>query len=77
MDKLIYLAHTRHDLSYAVSVVSQFMHNPSDRHMNAMNHIFAYLKSSPGKGIVILSLPDPDWIESLLTGMCRSLEVIW
>ncbi|KAI9201572.1 hypothetical protein LWI28_025463 [Acer negundo] len=28
--KLIYLTHTRPDISYAVSVVSQFMYNPSD-----------------------------------------------
>jgi len=27
--KLIYLSHTRPDIAYAVSVVSQFMHNPS------------------------------------------------
>ncbi|KAJ4706604.1 Retrovirus-related Pol polyprotein from transposon TNT 1-94 [Melia azedarach] len=33
--KLIYLTHTRPDLSYTVSVVSQFMHNPSNQHMNA------------------------------------------
>ena len=26
--KLIYLAHTRSDIAYAVGVVSQFMHNP-------------------------------------------------
>ena len=50
--KLIYLTHTRPDISYAVSAVSQFMHNPSDRHMGAVNRILAYLKSSPGKGIM-------------------------
>lgn len=50
--KLIYLTHTRPDLSYAVSVVSQFMHNPSEQHMSAVNRILAYLKSSPGKGIL-------------------------
>ena len=50
--KLIYLTHTRPDLSNAVSVASQFMHNPSDRHMNVVNRILAYLKSSPSKGIM-------------------------
>ncbi|CAJ2642525.1 unnamed protein product [Trifolium pratense] len=50
--KLIYLTHTRPDISYAVSVVSQFMHNPSEQHMSAVNRILAYLKSSPGKGIL-------------------------
>ena len=28
------------------------MHNPSDQHMNAVNRILAYQKSSPGKGIM-------------------------
>ena len=52
VEKLIYLTQIRFDLSYAVSVVSQFMHNPSDQHMNAINLILAYLKYSPSKGII-------------------------
>lgn len=40
--KLIYLSHTRPDIAYAVSVVSQFMHNPSDEHMGAVNRILCY-----------------------------------
>ncbi|XP_071902889.1 uncharacterized protein [Coffea arabica] len=52
MGRLIYLTYTRPDLAYAVSVVSQFMHNPSDQHMNAVNRILAYLKSAPGKGVL-------------------------
>ena len=54
LGKLIYLTHTRPDISYAVSVVSQFMHNPSNQHMSVVNRILAYLKSSPGKGIFFL-----------------------
>lgn len=34
--KLIYLLHTCPDIAYAVSVVSQFMHNPSEEHMAAV-----------------------------------------
>ncbi|KAB2625923.1 hypothetical protein D8674_017583 [Pyrus ussuriensis x Pyrus communis] len=34
--RLIYLAHTRPDIAYAVSVVSQFMHSPSVDHMAAV-----------------------------------------
>ena len=34
--KLIYLSHTRLDIAYAVSVVSQFMHNPSKDHMGVV-----------------------------------------
>ncbi|RVW60445.1 Retrovirus-related Pol polyprotein from transposon TNT 1-94 [Vitis vinifera] len=32
--RLMYLAHTRPDLAYALSVVSQYMHNPGEQHMN-------------------------------------------
>jgi len=31
--KLIYLSHTRLDIAYAVSVVSQFMHDQRERHL--------------------------------------------
>ncbi|KAL6315462.1 hypothetical protein AAG906_000754 [Vitis piasezkii] len=35
VDKLIYLSHTHPNIPYVVSVVSQFMHNPSEDHMDA------------------------------------------
>ena len=34
--KLIYLSQTRPNIAYAVSVVSQFMHNLSEDHMGAV-----------------------------------------
>ena len=34
--KLIYLSHTRLDIAYAISVVSQFMHCPSEVHMSVV-----------------------------------------
>ncbi|RVW61238.1 Retrovirus-related Pol polyprotein from transposon RE1 [Vitis vinifera] len=37
--RLMYLAHTRPDLAYALSVVSQYMHNPGEQHMNAVMRI--------------------------------------
>lgn len=49
--KLIYLSHTRADIAYAVSVVSRFMHSPSEDHMNAFLRILRYLKDFPGKGL--------------------------
>ena len=52
VERLIYLSHTRPDLAYAVSVVSQYMHNPSEDHMNAVMRILRYLKSAPGKSLV-------------------------
>ncbi|PNX84014.1 putative copia-type protein, partial [Trifolium pratense] len=67
--KLIYLSHTRPDIAYAVSIVSQFMHCPSEEHMDAVIRILRYLKSSPGKGLIfsknnhlnIDGYTDADW----------------
>ena len=50
--KLIYLSHTRPDITYAVNVVSQFMHDPRKLHMDVVERILKYLKSTPGKGIL-------------------------
>lgn len=67
--KLIYLSHTRPDIAYAVSIVSQFMHCPSEDHMDAVTRILRYLKASPGKGLMfsknnhlnIDGYTDADW----------------
>ena len=50
--RLRYLAHTRLDLAYALSFVSQSMHNLREQHMNAVMRILRYLKFAPGKGIL-------------------------
>ncbi|XP_022147191.1 uncharacterized protein LOC111016202 [Momordica charantia] len=50
--KLIYLTHTRSDISFAVSVVSQFINEPSKEHMKAVNRILRYLKHDPEKGLM-------------------------
>ncbi|RVW55393.1 Retrovirus-related Pol polyprotein from transposon RE1 [Vitis vinifera] len=47
--KLIYLSHTRPDIGFSVSVVSQFMNNPTEKHMTAVIRILRYLKMTPGK----------------------------
>ena len=49
--KLIYLTHTRPDISFAVGMVSQFMHQPQKEHMDAVMRILGYLKGNPGRGI--------------------------
>jgi hypothetical protein len=50
--KLIYLGHTRLDIAYVVSVVSQFMHVPSEAHIDAVNQILRCLKSTPRRGLM-------------------------
>ena len=52
--KLIYLSHTRLDITYAVNVVSQFMHDPRKPHMDDVERILRYLKSTPRKGILFI-----------------------
>ena len=49
--KLIYLSHARLDIAYVVSVVSQFMHNPNEIHIESVFKILRYLKATLGKGI--------------------------
>jgi hypothetical protein len=73
LGKLIYLGHTRPDIAYAVSVVSQFMHAQSEAHMDAVNRILRYLKSAPGRGLMfsrhghldIEGHTDADWAGSV------------
>ena len=50
--RLIYLSHTRPDIAYAVSVVSQHIQAPKEVHLQAVYMILQYLKATPGKGIL-------------------------
>ena len=67
--RLVYLSHTRPDIAYAVSVVSQFMHSPSEAHMDAVILILRYLNMAPGRGLVfsknghlnVEGYTDADW----------------
>ncbi|KAK9063310.1 hypothetical protein SSX86_017180 [Deinandra increscens subsp. villosa] len=81
--KLIYLSHTRPDIAYSVHFLSQFMHNPTNGHLQIALRLLRYLKKSPGMGIFIkpgsLSdvkvYTDADWAKCLktrksVTGFC-------
>ena len=71
--KLIYLSHTRPDIGFSVSMVSQFMNNPTEKHMTAVTRILRYLKMTPGKGLFfqrttkkeIEIFSDADWAGSV------------
>nr|BAA78425.1 polyprotein [Arabidopsis thaliana]BAK41505.1 polyprotein [Arabidopsis thaliana]BAK41506.1 polyprotein [Arabidopsis thaliana]BAK41508.1 polyprotein [Arabidopsis thaliana]BAK41509.1 polyprotein [Arabidopsis thaliana] len=66
---LQYLAFTRPDISYAVNRLSQFMHMPTEEHLQALKRILRYLAGTPNHGIFLkkgntLSLhaySDADW----------------
>jgi hypothetical protein len=71
--RLIYLSHTCPDIVYAVSLISQFMHKPSEIHMEATLRVLRYLKYSPGRGILfkknnhlnLIGYTDANWAENL------------
>uniref|UniRef100_A0A2P2MWT8 Retrovirus-related Pol polyprotein from transposon TNT 1-94 n=1 Tax=Rhizophora mucronata TaxID=61149 RepID=A0A2P2MWT8_RHIMU len=84
--RLLYLSHTRPDITYAVSVISQFMHNPKKVHLQATYRVLQYLKGVPGKGIlfkrngglVLETYTDADYAGSIVdrkstTGYCTFL----
>ena len=50
--KLIYLTHNRPDISFAVHLLSQFMHAPHEIHRQAAHRVLAYLKGCSGKGLL-------------------------
>jgi len=70
--KLIYLSHTRPDIAFSVSVVSQFMNSPSEEHLEAVYRILRYL-GNPGKGLLfkktsernVSIFTDADWAGSV------------
>ena len=85
--RLIYLAHTQLDITYLVSVISQFMHDPREPHLKAAYRVLHYLKGNLGKGILfkkndtlaLEAYTDADYIGSIVdrrstTGYCTFLE---
>lgn len=46
--KLNYLTMTRPDISYAASVVNQFLNSPCDSHWDVVVRILRYIKGAPG-----------------------------
>lgn len=57
---------TRPDIAYAVSQVSRFSANPTDKHWSAVQRIFRYLKAQPSLGLVyrdedLLGYTDANW----------------
>ncbi|XP_060190334.1 uncharacterized mitochondrial protein AtMg00810-like [Lycium barbarum] len=65
--RLLYLTMTRVDISFAVQVLSQFMHAPKVSHMEAALRVVRYINCSPGLGLFM-----PSQSNHLLTAYCDS-----
>jgi hypothetical protein len=71
--RLIYLSHTCSNIAYAVSLISQFMHKPSEIHMKVTLRVLRYFKSFSGRGILfkksnhlnLIGYTDANWAENL------------
>jgi len=50
--KLIFLCHTRPDISYVVGIMNRYMHSPQAAHWSALQHILRYLNYTPNLGIL-------------------------
>ncbi|KAB2634436.1 hypothetical protein D8674_038697 [Pyrus ussuriensis x Pyrus communis] len=69
----IEVARSCDDITYVVSVVSQFMHSLSKDHMVAVMRILSYLKGAPGKGLIfrkhrhmeVKGYIDADWARNI------------
>ncbi|KAG8479260.1 hypothetical protein CXB51_029862 [Gossypium anomalum] len=67
--RLIYLTHTRPDITFAVTHLSQFMQSPKQSHMEAALRVVRYIKKEPGLGIFLkafnkhqlVAYCDSDW----------------
>jgi len=74
VSRLIYLSHTRPDIGFAVSFVSQFMNNPTEDHLATVNRILRYLKMTLGRELLykkcdnrnIKIYTDADWAGNII-----------
>ena len=70
--KLNYLTITRPDISFPVSVASQFLQSPCDSHWDAVVRILRYIKGTPGQWVLyenrghtqVVGYSDADWAGS-------------
>ncbi|RVW43313.1 Retrovirus-related Pol polyprotein from transposon RE1 [Vitis vinifera] len=87
--RLIYLIVSRPDITYAVHVLSRFMHQSRKVHMEAAFRVVRYLKNAPGQGLFfslnndfrLRAYCDSDWAAEAeyraMTGACCELTWLW
>ena len=84
--KLNYLTITRPDISFAVSVLSQFMKDPRLPHWEAVIRIVRYLKAHSGRGLLykanghlrVEAYSDANWVGSpSIENPLLSIALFW
>ncbi|XP_019101835.1 PREDICTED: uncharacterized protein LOC109133295 [Camelina sativa] len=73
--RLIYLSVTRPYISYAIHMLSQFMHAPQELHWEVVLRVVRYLKNNPGQGILLRAATDlhiTAWFDSDYAGCSLS-----
>ncbi|XP_021974345.1 secreted RxLR effector protein 161-like [Helianthus annuus] len=78
--RLLYLQATRPDITYAVNVLSQFVSDPRQNHLNAAHRVLRYLKATVGQGILLprsggynlTAYCDSDWLGCPFTRRSRT-----
>ncbi|XP_013624388.1 PREDICTED: uncharacterized mitochondrial protein AtMg00810-like [Brassica oleracea var. oleracea] len=81
--RLLYLTHTRPDITYALHKLSQYMSAPTDAHLQTAFCVLRYLKNDPGQGLFypttstlkLTAYSDADWAacpdsRQSITGYC-------
>eukprot|EP00253_Pinus_taeda_P010951 PITA_10951 len=71
--KLLYLTHTRPDLSFAVGLIARFMQDPHESHWKATKRILRYVRGTVLFGIhysaeaspLLVGFTDSDWVGDL------------
>ncbi|KAJ0838106.1 putative RNA-directed DNA polymerase [Helianthus annuus] len=78
--RLLYLQATRPDIAYSVNILSQFVADPRQSHMESAIRILRYLRATPGQGILLprdrgtnlVAYCDSDWLGCPYTRRSRT-----
>jgi len=77
VEKLIYLFFTRPNIAYTITMVSQCMHDPRERHMQEVDKILHCLKSGPRNGLLFRkedTLTDKIYVNAIYVGFVTIIQ---